>query len=636
MSIEDYKSALRRGEREKSALESKGENPYPEVLESLLASPDILKRVKLGIISIPIERIAGTITTNRSNAFSKSFMPLLAPDTEFAQKWAVLYDGMEADGMREPVIAFEYMNKYYIAEGNKRVSVAMNMGMLYVEGTVTRLITAPKDTPESRIYTEYLEFYRKSRMTEIYFSKEGSFPKFAKLISESDDEWSEDTVIDVKSLYARFKREYLALGGEDKLPLSVSDALLTYVSLFGYEDVRNKTGTEIRSDLTKARQEFMVYPDTVSPSISPQPTTDRPIKISNILFGLTPKSMKVAFMHLSDVEKSTWVYAHELGRHYIEQESFPGIITTESFYNVTADMAEEKLEELCAAGFDLIFATSPMHNAACAKIAILHPEVKILNCSLNASTKHLRTYYLRTYESKYLLGMIAGAMTCTGRISYVADYPLYGTIASINAFAAGARSVNSTAEVYLTWTTAKNTNPDADIYNSGCDIVSNLDWSSPKKLTRKFGLYYQGEEPTHLAAPIWNWGKLYEAIIKSIQCGSWQIEGSAVDKGSLGIGYWWGLSSEAVDIIYSKNVPPLTLRLVEFMKEQIIKGSFDPFGGELYFQDGTALSHGSGYDYTDLINMDKLVSNVHGFIPGINEINEENVELTMIQGVKKE
>ncbi len=86
------------------------------------------------------------------------------------------------------------------------------------------------------------------------------------------------------------------------------------------------------------------------------------------------------------------------------------------------------------------------------KVAVLHPEIKILNCSLSLANSHVRTYYARMYEVKFLTGMIAGSLCADGQIGYVADYPIFGTTANINAFAIGARMVNPRAKIYLQWT----------------------------------------------------------------------------------------------------------------------------------------------------------------------------------------
>ena len=634
MSIDEYKAALKRGDKEYATLTSKGVDPYLPVLDDLIKDVKIIKREKLGMISIPSELIVGTVHNNRSNAFSRSFHPLLGAGSEFASKWSTLYDSIAIDGMREGITAEEYMGKYYVIEGNKRVSVAKSIGTLFIEGTVTRLIPEKTDDPDVKLYYEYLEFYRKSGMNEIYFTKPGSFAKFAAQVAPDEDVWSEDTVIDVKSLFTRFNKAYDEKRGEDKLSLAVSDALLVYTTLLGYNDVKNKTVTEMTADVTKLWDEFKLDTKIDPIAISTHPSKEKPNAIASIFKG--QKNLKVAFMHRLDTETSTRVYAHELGRHYIEDEAFPGTVTTESIFNVSNESAEATLEELCKEGYDIIFSTSAEHTAACKKVAILYPNVKILNCSLNTSTAHMRTYYLRTYEVKYLLGLIAGALTKTNNIAYVADYPLYGTIASINAFAMGAKTVNPGCKIFLSWTSVKDSDPDRDIEANDCDIVSSIDISSPKFLTRKYGLYMNFDGyPIQLAAPIIDWGKLYENIIKSVQDGSWDLEETDIDAEDRSLSYWWGLSSGSVDIMYSeKKVPFLTLRLVNFLRSEMIKGSYHPIYGNIRFQDGTVYNAEDNFDIRDLINMDKLFENIVGYIPGVDDIKSESVGLTMVQGIK--
>lgn len=52
-------------------------------------------------------------------------------------------------------------------------------------------------------------------------------------------------------------------------------------------------------------------------------------------------------------------------------------------------------------------------------------------------------------------GAIAGAMAENNKLAYIADYPIFGTIANINAFALGAKMINPRAEVYLEWSKKK-------------------------------------------------------------------------------------------------------------------------------------------------------------------------------------
>ena len=170
------REALKMGQKKYREQASSGNYPYLPVLDDLLAQTDIESRTKLGTIDIPLDLIVGTSTEGRTTAFASNFMPLLKESSEFATKWASLVDALIEEGQRDPVIAYEFMGKYYIVEGNKRVSVSKYLGAVSLYGTVTRMVPKRSDDPEVKLYYEYLEFYDISNINYIWFSKQGKLP----------------------------------------------------------------------------------------------------------------------------------------------------------------------------------------------------------------------------------------------------------------------------------------------------------------------------------------------------------------------------------------------------------------------------------------------------------------------------
>ena len=117
-------------------------------------------------------------------------------------------------------------DRFYVEEGNKRVSVLKYYGAVSVPGTVTRIIPKKTDEKENKIYYEFLDFYEMSRINYIWFSKVGSFKKLQKAVGkEPDEKWDEEERLNFSSLYARFELEYDARGG-DRLPITAGDCLL--------------------------------------------------------------------------------------------------------------------------------------------------------------------------------------------------------------------------------------------------------------------------------------------------------------------------------------------------------------------------------------------------------------------------
>ena len=219
-----------------------------------------------------------------------------------------------------------------------------------------------------------------------------------------------------------------------------------------------------------------------------KPTQEKK-SLKNILFPISSPKQKIAFIYEKTPGTSAWTYAHELGRLYLEQ-TFPEQVNTVYYENGTQENIDNLIEDAISSGCNLIFTTTPSFVQASVKAAIANPEVKILNCSLNTSHRYIRTYYSRMHEAKFLMGAIAGAMAENNKLTYIADYPIYGSIANINAFALGAKMINPRVEVYLEWSTMKEIDIEEKIKITGSSCISGRDMTIPEEASRFFGLYH--------------------------------------------------------------------------------------------------------------------------------------------------
>jgi len=315
-------------------------------------------------------------------------------------------------------------------------------------------------------------------------------------------------------------------------------------------------------------------------------------------------------------------------------DTFPEQISTICVNQVNADNIEEILQEVVEKGASIVFEVGVEMMEPSLKFAVEHPNVTILNCSLNAPHKYIRTYYARMYEAKFISGMIAGAMAENDRIAYVADYPIYGMIANINAFALGAACVNPRAKVYVDWSTRKDHDLDYFLTMNDIHYVSNQDMIRPINPTREYGLYkYENGEATNLIMPVWNWGIYYEKLIQGILAGTYKSEDEGEAKA---INYWWGMSAGVIDLVYSKHVPTGVKRLAEHMEYDISVGDVVPFFGEIRAQDGT-LKNAAGETMSpeDIMKMDYLVENVEGDIPSIDLLKEQAKPIVELKGVEE-
>lgn len=634
MSEEDYSRAQKLGKKEYQSRMMRGLQPTLEVLDDILPPKGSYSEVPLGLVQIPSDQIVGSRTDGRSNAFASNFMPILKQNSEFARKWATLSTSHLEEGIREPIKAYEYMNKFYVLEGNKRVSVAKYFDVDSIPGTVIRIVPKRTNEKENVIYYEYMDFYNVSKVNYLYMSKVGNFPKLqAALGKEQGEMWSDEDRENFSSVFYRFQMEYRARGG-DKLSITEGDAFLAFLGVYGYEELLEKTTSELNDLVGKTWEEFLLLEAEDVIDLKMDPTNEKKPLLSRIL-PTSVSRLKAAFIYAKTPASSAWTYAHELGRLYLEQ-AFPDEITTFYYDNATQENIDDYIEAAINCGSNIIFTTSPSFAQASVKAAIENPEVRILNCSLNTSHRYIRTYYARMHEAKFLMGALAGALTTNDKLAYVGDYPIYGSIANINAFAIGAKMVNPRAKVYLEWSSMKDIDIAERLKEIGAGCISGKDMVIPEESTREFGLYtLDGEHTRSLAMPLWHWGKFYEQLIRTIMDGTWKYDDNSYEKKA--INYWWGMSAGVIDVICSKNIPAETKRLMELLKQSIVSQQFSPFSGILYSQNGMVQGDPKQrLTPEEIITMDWLAENVVGIIPKTEDLQEQAKPVTLQQGVNKE
>ena len=317
MSMQDYEKAYKLGKKEYQKRLMDGKRPTLKVLDEILPSKGSYSEVSLGLVQIPIDQIVGTKTDSRSNAFARNFMPILTEDTEFAVKWATLCSSHVAEGIREPIKAYEYMNKFYVVEGNKRVSVLKYFGVTTFVGHVTRIIPKPSDELENKIYYEFLKFYDLSKINYIWFSEEGSFIELQELVGKGPDEvWTEDDCIEFRSLFTKFKMEYTEKYLNDMA--RIGDAFLKFIKIYGYDEARMLSVPELKKIMHKTKEEFELLKKEDDIDIKLDPTEEKKSILTQIITKVTTK-LKIAFIYEKTITASAWTYSHELGRLHLEE-----------------------------------------------------------------------------------------------------------------------------------------------------------------------------------------------------------------------------------------------------------------------------------------------------------------------------
>ena len=634
-----YKDALKLGQKEVRLRTAKNENPYLPTLDEIIPPEQALTGIRLGVLQIPVWFIVGTKTGGRVNAFAANFMPLLDESTEFADKWEALYRSHLSEGIREPVKVYEYLNRYYVEEGNKRVSVLKYCGAYSLPADVIRVMPENTDSEEAQLYLEYLEFNRYSKINFIEFTRRGGYRELLRAMGKAADEWwSIEEQRRFSGAYYYFEKAYKEIGG-DKVKTSVCDAMLSYIQIYGYSQLQNAGEAEIRMNLRKIWEEIALkeQDDAIELKTAPMKETKgkRTSVLSKVLPTAKPPRLKAAFVYDVVPEKSGWVSDHEAGRRYA-QRILGDRVDTCVYLCDEKNSLPDVLEQAIDDGNKLIFTVSPHMLQDSLRAAVKYPDIVVMNCSLNISHRYVRTYYTRMYEVKFILGVLAGSLTQSGRLGYVCDYPIYGQIAGINAFALGAQMANPRAKVFLEWASVKGAKEAAlSLNRQHIHIISSQDNSRfTQDDRRSFGLSHIGHDKTELlAVPVWKWGVYYEKILRSVLDKTINSEYVSTARA---LNYYWGMSAGVVDIEYAPALPLASRRYADFFRSSLINGAGKPFLTPFYTQSGAIIgSRQQELSLEQIINMDYLVDNVIGSIPAYDELSDTGKATVDVVGVRQ-
>lgn len=628
--MDHYGKARRDGLRVYSLALQAHEDPYLPVLEAKVPELASLSRLSLGIQPIPLSRVAGSVSEGRSKAFTKNFLPILDGGSEFASKWDRLYESVESEGVNQPITALEYMGYYYVIEGNKRVSVMKAMGARDIEADVTRVYPPRSEDPEVAAYYEYCDFTKETGLYVILFSRPGSYQKLLSLPGmRAGDKWTEDEILSLRKLYHYFAEAYDSIQpAENRLP--EGDAFLAYLIAFGYLDVRDDDLAKTKERVRLMAREFETHDGRVNlvmDRANPAPA----VPIISTLFA--PSKVKAAFLFNRPIEDSAWNYWHNLGRLEAEQK-LGGKLETGAFIVPSRADFEETTDRLIREGYTAFFATSPVMLNSAIEPALTHPEAKFLCCSLLSSYTNIRTYYIRFYEAKFLLGLAAGILSENGKIGYIADFPIYGSPSAANAFALGARMVNPKAKIYMNWFSASWYNDSLPFEDPEIKVICNRDITAPKYDARDYGLYLRkGKSIVNMATLVPRWGLFYRLISEMILNGTF----NPAENKQNATNYWWGIGSHILDVAFSARFDPYAARIINHFRQELKEGTFTPFEGEIRDQSG-ALRCEADRRLTpaEILCMDYLVDNIVGSFPKQEELIESARPLVRLQGIHGE
>lgn len=327
---------------------------------------------------------------------------------------------------------------------------------------------------------------------------------------------------------------------------------------------------------------------------------------------------KAGFVYVGPIGDHGWSYQHDQGRLAVEKEL--GIKTTYVENVAEGADAERAIRQLASSGHNIIFTTS---------FGFMNPTVKVANKFKNVKFEHatgykradnVSTYMARFYEGRTIIGTIAGKMTKSNIVGYIASFPIPEVIRGIDAFTLAMRKVNPDAVVKVVWVNSwfdpgKESDAAKILIDQGADIITqHTDSPAPLQVAEKRGVFAFGQAsdmkqfaPTaQLTSIVDNWNDYYIARVKAVAEGSWKSADT-----------WDGLKEGMVEMApYGDAVPTDVRLLADKIKQGIIDGTLHPFQGPIKNQKGElVVKEGEVLSDKDLIGLNWYVEGVEGSIP---------------------
>ena len=330
--------------------------------------------------------------------------------------------------------------------------------------------------------------------------------------------------------------------------------------------------------------------------------------------------VKVGFIYVGPIGDHGWTYRHDIGRQQVE-EHFGDQVETIYLESVSEGPDTERaIRMMIQEGADIIFTTSFGFMDPTLRVAKENPDVYFEHATGFKRHDNMSTYGLRLYQARHVQGVIAGLMTKTNKICYVAAFPIPEVIREINTYYLGAKSVNPNVDIDIVWVNTwydpgKESQAAEVMIADGCDMVAqHTDSPAPLQAAQKAGVLGFGQASdqikfapkAQLTATIDNWGPYYIKKVQQVIDGNWQVED-----------YFGHMNEGAVGMADFTNMPPEVEAKAQEVKDAISNGEYFAFTGPLYDNTGTLqLKAGEIADDMHLNTMMYYVEGIDAKVPG--------------------
>ncbi|MDE2790915.1 MAG: BMP family ABC transporter substrate-binding protein [Paracoccaceae bacterium] len=336
--------------------------------------------------------------------------------------------------------------------------------------------------------------------------------------------------------------------------------------------------------------------------------------------AIADDKLKVGFVYVGPVGDFGWTYEHDQGRLAVEAALGDKVETSYVESVPEGADAERVMTQMALSGHELIFTTSFGYMDPTINVAAKFPDVKFEHATGYKRADNVSTYSARFYEGRTVIGHIAGHMTESNVIGYIASFPIPEVVRGINSAYLAAKAVNPDVQFKIIWVftwfdPGKEADAATALIEQGADVImQHTDSPAAMTIAEEKGVYAFGQAsdmmqfgPTaRLSSIIDDWAPYYVARTQAVLDGTWE----SMDT-------WDGIEPGMVEIgEFSDRIPEDVRASAAAIRDGIAAGTLHSFTGPINRQDGTPwLAEGEIADDLTLLTMDFYVEGVEGDIP---------------------
>lgn len=330
---------------------------------------------------------------------------------------------------------------------------------------------------------------------------------------------------------------------------------------------------------------------------------------------------KVGFIYVGPIGDHGWSYTHDQGRLAVEAEFGDAVETTYIENVAEGPDAERVITQMALGGADIIFATSFGYGPEMNNVAARFPDIKFEHATGYIQEQpNVSLYNARFYEGRAVIGHIAGKMTETNKVGYIASFPIPEVIMGINAAYLAAKAVNPDVEFSIIWAytwydPAQEAAAAEALIEQGADIImQHTDSTAPLTVAQDAGVMGFGQASdmsgfapdSHLTGIVDVWAPYYIERVKAVMDDTWEP-----------VNVWHGIAEGMVGFApFNDKIPAELIAEAEGMIAAMEDGSYHVFTGPINRQDGTPwLAEGEVADDGTLLGMDFYVEGITSEIP---------------------